>query len=429
MGSRTSLFDPDLSANLGGSSPTKPSGSSTSPINIPETPSAGRPSSRYLSKPILGENTPPSATMLALQNMQVPSEHDATANQANRSPRHNYSPSRYTTNNFEMPPSTLGGPNEGLDQLASQLRGLTNIATNLQHELTSLSRRSKDNATDLMSLKDATNARDEDIRKALKDLSVALNMRLKDLEPLRYHLTEGIQHPSKVPHRNASSGSRRDSSPDANEGPRGESASVALLEKVLREMATKEGMENVLKHVEELKRKDAIMDSDRSVLKMLEEILSVVKEPGVYRALSNANPSSKRGASGAGAGAGVAEGTAAQAMVKASPGLESLLDQVHQDVLDNGSVTHDVRNIVQEVKDEVTYIGREIGRKIREKGLRGDSAYHDDDLDDDNEPVNREEIADIVDTGLNGLRQHLEQIIDESHQRSVEGAMLSHEEL
>src|SRR4051794_20752580 len=33
-------------------------------------------SSRYLSKPILGESTPPSATMLALQNMQLPIDSD-----------------------------------------------------------------------------------------------------------------------------------------------------------------------------------------------------------------------------------------------------------------------------------------------------------------------------------------------------------------
>ncbi|KAF3917324.1 hypothetical protein ABW21_db0200123 [Orbilia brochopaga] len=55
--------------------------------------------------------------------------------------------------------------------LSGQLNNLLAISTSLQKEMVNLSRRSKDNAMDLMSLKEATNNRDEDIRKSLKDLA------------------------------------------------------------------------------------------------------------------------------------------------------------------------------------------------------------------------------------------------------------------
>ncbi|KAK6346953.1 hypothetical protein TWF696_007049 [Orbilia brochopaga] len=58
--------------------------------------------------------------------------------------------------------------------LSGQLNNLLAISTSLQKEMVNLSRRSKDNAMDLMSLKEATNNRDEDIRKSLKDLASGL---------------------------------------------------------------------------------------------------------------------------------------------------------------------------------------------------------------------------------------------------------------
>ncbi|EPS40611.1 hypothetical protein H072_5501 [Dactylellina haptotyla CBS 200.50] len=58
--------------------------------------------------------------------------------------------------------------------LTGQLNNILNISSSLQKEMANLSRRSKDNAMDLMSLKEATNNRDEDIRKSLKDLASGL---------------------------------------------------------------------------------------------------------------------------------------------------------------------------------------------------------------------------------------------------------------
>ncbi|KAK6537704.1 hypothetical protein TWF694_011875 [Orbilia ellipsospora] len=58
--------------------------------------------------------------------------------------------------------------------LSGQLNNLLAISNGLQKEMANLSRRSKDNAMDLMSLKEATNNRDEDIRKSLRDLANGL---------------------------------------------------------------------------------------------------------------------------------------------------------------------------------------------------------------------------------------------------------------
>jgi len=48
------------------------------------------------------------------------------------------------------------GP-QNLEALSDQILSLTSIATGLQKEMSQLSRRSRDNATDLLSLKEATN--------------------------------------------------------------------------------------------------------------------------------------------------------------------------------------------------------------------------------------------------------------------------------
>ena len=122
---------------------------------MPTPTASGTPS--HLNKPILGENTPPSATMLALQNMRSRVESET--------------PLANTTTNA----SALVRTPQTFDAISSQILSLTSIATNLQREMAQLSRRSKDNATDLISLKEATNARDEDIRKSLKDLVKGLD--------------------------------------------------------------------------------------------------------------------------------------------------------------------------------------------------------------------------------------------------------------
>lgn len=251
-------------------------------------------SNRYLSKPILGESTPPSATMLALQNMQLPRESEVHPKSDDSDP--------FIVSNDSNPSS--------LDSLSTQIHSLTDIASNLQREMAQLSRRSKDNATDLVSLKAATNARDEDIRKSLRDLSSSLSAKFLDSDAAtRWDFSTLLGSDKDINNRDS------DSSPNSKKSysvPRMQSpnpfaaamerelcgspapisdgsASIALLEKVLREMATKEGQDKLVELAEELKARPATdasgSHSESNITEMLEEILNVVKEDAGHKAL------------------------------------------------------------------------------------------------------------------------------------------------
>ncbi|KAF3942353.1 hypothetical protein ABW19_dt0209311 [Dactylella cylindrospora] len=89
-------------------------------------------------------------------------------------PHHAPSTSNTPTPSFSTDRFTSAINTGDFQVLSGQLTNLLNITTNLQKEMSNLSRRSKDNAMDLMSLKEATSNRDEDIRKSLKDLTVGL---------------------------------------------------------------------------------------------------------------------------------------------------------------------------------------------------------------------------------------------------------------
>ncbi|KAL4811499.1 hypothetical protein BDV18DRAFT_129490 [Aspergillus unguis] len=243
-------------------------------------------SNRYLSRPLFGESTPPSATMLALQNMQLPPDNDPHTRSKEGG-------------GIEHKPAQ----SNSFDFLSNQILSLTDIASNLQREMTQLSRRSKDNATDLVSLKAATNARDEDIRKSLRDLSSNLASKFLDGDAATRWDISALLGPENAinqldedssPNSKKSYSVPRMQSPNpfipptdrefcASPGPMTDgSASIALLEKVLREMATKEGQENLQELVEELKSRPVSGESSKSgdsaMAEMLEEILNIVKE-------------------------------------------------------------------------------------------------------------------------------------------------------
>ncbi|KAI5294358.1 hypothetical protein KEM52_004189 [Ascosphaera acerosa] len=262
-------------------------------------------------------------------------------------------------------------------------------------------------------------------------------MRMKDLEPLRHHLTQGLQSQQQKPASRRSSPSRdRASSPrpshkaqrarrgsDGSEvgtGIADRAVSLELLSKIMRDMSTREGMEAVLRHVEDVRKKENATDADTRVLTMLEEILTVATEPGVLRALS-------------GAKATAGSGDSAE--------LDESLKQVQSSLQATSHMTADVKTLVEEVKQGITALGSDIGERLakqqqqpqQRRRQRADTPAEDgseaDEEDDDDEPASLEEIAEIVDTGLNALRRHLEEIIDDSHRRSVQSAALSRNEL
>lgn len=388
-------------------------------------------SNRYLSRPILGESTPPSATMLALQNMQLPRESESPSpnNQSQTSPP------RPKNHNF--------------DSLASQIYSLTDIASNLQREMANLSRRSKDNATDLVSLKAATSSRDEDIRKSLRDLSSHLSTKFLDHDfGTRWDTSSFLgsgdgsnqKEPDSSPSSKKSYSMPRATSPSffaatmerdlcGSPAPISDgSASIALLEKVLREMATKEGMEKLIELVEEARSRSATDASgasdDSAIKKMLEEILDLVKEDPGSKALvrSGAVPNGSSPSDGANF-----TGTRSRSLDLAqthSPAREfagnensmgeilSILKRVRSSVMEGGGMTNEVKALVRELRGEVLGMGRNLARQLEEVDAARSAA------DDKPIPPGKEDISAIVDSALHALRSQMASILAENRHHS-----------
>ncbi|EEH04845.1 conserved hypothetical protein [Histoplasma capsulatum G186AR] len=436
--SRSSPFDAD-----GGRTREKSPSRVKTPTSAGKDPSNFRASSRYLSKPILGENTPPSATMLALQNMQLPIEIDSPTKGAS-----NYTPSPQP---------------QDFSSLSSQISSLTSIATALQQEMSQLSRRSKDNATDLLSLKAATNARDEDIRRSLKDLATNLTGKLLENESSQstglygHSGSAGFMLDSKA-HDATSPCSRKSYTLPRMQSPNSfaatiereltaspsistdGSASIALLEKVLREMATKEGQEKLLKLMDEVKsRPSGAQSTDNAMSRMLEEILNLIKQNSTNHALvpSRHGP----GANGSGdkppsleldyeaprsgplcrnteaetpnrnKNRSLDSGSTTQATDTVSREILTILNKVKSSVADGGGLTNEVKALVRELRGEVLGMGREIARKLEEADAEHAS-------DQAIPPGARaEEVAHIVNSALMDLRVHMEQVINENQHR------------
>ncbi|CAG8898292.1 unnamed protein product [Penicillium egyptiacum] len=401
-------------------------------------------SSRYLSKPILGESTPPSATMLALQNMQLPLEPDPP------------SPSK--------PPKLIAAPlepqphptkNTSMDSLSNQIHSLTDIASSLQREMMNLSRRSKDNATDLVSLKAATNARDEDIRKSLKDLSSHLTNKYLDADATRFdfsNLFKGGDGPNpkdpdspvskrsySVPRMPSPNPFAFDRDSCVSPAPISDgSAALALLEKVLREMATKEGEERLLELVEEIKSRPATTasdkDADNKVTVMLEEILNLVKEDPSSKALvrsygvaanlnniesGNASPEQIRSKSMGSVDPETVRALDLSNSDKAgstpnSDELLAILRSVKNSVVEGGGMTNGVKSLVRELRGEVLGMGRELGRRLDEI----ETSRANDEPEDQPRAAGPEEISAIVNRSLDDLKEQLAATINESRQQS-----------
>ncbi|OJJ36633.1 hypothetical protein ASPWEDRAFT_38234 [Aspergillus wentii DTO 134E9] len=399
-------------------------------------------SNRYLSKPILGESTPPSATMLALQNMQLPTEND-TQPQPQPQPRSNSDPF--------LGPSLPNG--SGIESLSGQIHSLTDIASNLQREMANLSRRSKDNATDLVSLKAATNARDEDIRKSLRDLSSNLASRfLENDGAARWDFgafmgsENGInpREPDSSPNSKKSYSAPRMSSPNPFASIEREicgsptpisdgSASIALLEKVLREMATKEGQEKINELVEEIKSRPTFdttdTNTDATTTKMLEEILNIVRADSDSKALIRSgvpplNFDKPRSKSfdpeqafapdmelfdGDNA---VADRPSVEMDRAATEEMLAIMRRVKSSVIEGGGMTNEVKALVRELRGEVLGMGRDLARKLEEVETTRSA-------EDPQPPApSQHEISAIVNESLHDLREQLSCIVNENRHHS-----------
>ncbi|KAI9811747.1 MAG: hypothetical protein M1827_005292 [Pycnora praestabilis] len=425
------------------------------------TPTA-RPSARQPPRSILGENTPPqSSTMLALQTMPSSGNLDAALS------------------NITNSSSVIRTP-QTFDAISTQILSLTSIATNLQREMAQLSRRSKDNATDLVSLKEATNARDEDIRMSLRELVSNLSAGLLGSsgdgsrgnshrgERGETFLLDNKPHAPqpttkkafalpRIPSPNSFAATiereiANSPSPYSLDG----AASLALLEKVLREMGTKEGQERLLSSLSGIVEK---MNEDGSqTAQKLEEVVDFCKKISGSQAISDAvgirNGTGTTSGKGNGGGDGPPklvldfEDTNLGALTRVSRDVKTqqdvtptipapimdgegrkpysspraadfvggdmlkLLRKLKDSSTETGGLTAEVKALVRELRGEVLGMGRELGRKLEEVDTsRGQEVAQE-------EGPGREELAKIVQEGLAELREHMDRVIREKRRQS-----------
>lgn len=393
--------------------------------------------------------------MLALKEMVVPKDLDpALADITNTSTSSHRQPG--DTTNSSTP--THRQP-QSFDAISSQILGLTTIATSLQKEMAQLSRRSKDNATDLISLKEATNSRDEDIRKSLKDL--ASNLTTKLLDPDRSDRDGGSRSASSFGHRPGSylldskPHNFGDGLPKSFSLPRMGSpgisaselsssswnagmerpASLALLGKIFDEMGTKEGQDSLAVTLGELKNISKISKTDPQLTKKLEEILILVKDSSAgSRALV------PRRDQGNGAGSqpprldvdfdpkpaplvqtsrevtpqrqNSKAGISAKAADFVNEDLQKLLQKMKDSIAHGGGMTAEVKKDLRELRAQVLIQGRDIAEKLDHAESTKNSSR------DDAKGPGREEIAQIVQDGLFELREHMENLMRERRRQS-----------
>ncbi|KAI9771967.1 MAG: hypothetical protein M1839_002560 [Geoglossum umbratile] len=453
----------DVGRELGERSPEKSPSRAGTPSHYTRDIGRDTPSIRQPLRPaksILGENTPPtSATMLAIQNMPIPSVPDPPKAEPTYS-------------------SALIRTPQTFDALSTQILSLTSIATNLQREMAQLSRRSKDNATDLISLKEATQARDEDIRLSLRELvrnlSHGIFTRAPEPGSRSVHdsngergsfFLESTPHTSspgagihtktvllpRIPSPNTFAVSlEREyaASPHHVEG----TASLAMLEKIIREMGTKEGQERLLSSLSELVEK---MNKDgMETAKKLEEIVDFLKmSSGAQVTVHQSRPVSTTGngigngdgppqlnpdsdASRSGPlakttkdmakhnnpspmGTGLGGGTDGRKPF-ASPraadfvgeDILKILRRLKDSVTENGGLTAEVKALVRELRGEVLGMGRELGRKLDEaSSSRGQDSP-------DQGVADKEELTRIVEEGLAELKDHMDRVFRENRRQS-----------
>ncbi|KAL5120757.1 hypothetical protein ACEQ8H_001237 [Pleosporales sp. CAS-2024a] len=378
-------------------------------FEIKDTP-ATRPSHRA----ILGENTPPSATMVALQTMTIP-------------PHILDPPLQNVTNSpVRSPPAPVA---QSMDSISTQLLSINSIVSSLQKDMSQLSRRSKDNATDLISLKEATNSRDEDIRKSLKDLLHTMAAQKQQQTPAAgppdasrsssLNLQDPHMTPTKqftFPRMPSSNGwvDERVGSPNpySVEG----AASVAMLEKIIREMVTKDGQERLIASLQKLVDK-----ATGETAKKVTELAEFVKQGSTAHAMAASGaPGSASFQPSPGSGALTRTMTDAYPSGKAytspkaadfvSDEMLKFLRKIKDSVAESGCVTMSTKTLVQELRGEVLGMGRELARKIEAAEQARSMESTSDSYQD---------VSAIVQEGLASLKEHMDKVMRDRRRQSM----------
>ncbi|KAK5064771.1 hypothetical protein LTR84_000605 [Exophiala bonariae] len=390
------------------------------------------------------ENTPPGSNMLALQAMRA---------------RQDTPPLSDITNSASPGPQ----PIYSFDALSSQILGLTSIVTNVQKEMASLNKRSKDNYSDLMSLKDATTTRHQDIQQSLRNLVSGLEVKLTNLDArllaapdasrstpnMGFYLDEKAHNGSPRP---KSFGLPRIGSPSSFSAAFEReltaspslacvdgAASIALLEKVLREMATREGQEVIMNTLEAVKSQALVRTEkaspsqpfvDPSMMSKLEDILIIMKDmkdnSGSKALIRSAGADHSKSPSNvdmyldAGAMSTTKSSNEGKPSAMASEAITEeimrMLKSVKQSLAQGGGLTNEVKVLVRELRGEVLGMGREIARKLDQPGSPKKSTSTTSEV----QAATRDEISAVVQEGLAELKEHMHLVVQENNERSLE---------
>ncbi|KAK7755075.1 hypothetical protein SLS62_002890 [Diatrype stigma] len=429
---------------------------------------AVRPSmARRAQQSILGESTPPqSATMLALQNMGGPLPREAEAHPPHAAAMNN--------SNSNSNPNSQAKGGASWDHLSGQIISLTSIATALQKEMSQLSRRSRDNATDLMSLKEATHARDEDIRKSLRELVANIDGVRSSREnhnrenhnrdtysggmypESKAHSTSPISRNARPfslpripsPHSFAASIDRESVLSTPSLVPSESPATIALLEKIIREMGTKDGQETVINQLTELAEKLAGMASSAKVEELISYMRAVSHDQSIVPA------SGGRGGGGGGTTRSrhvgfdddddgepgpreldwsdrngtmtqrIEHQLATQQRPSSAPSragdllnddVLNVIRSVKDSVAQGGGMTAEVKALVRELRGEVLGMGRDIARKLDEVDASATNK---------NETPSKKDVSKIVEEGLDEMKLHMNQLLRE-HRRASASSLKS----
>lgn len=386
------------------------------------------------------ENTPPGTGILTLHGAR--GRQDAT-------------PLSDITNGTPLPPQ----PSYSFDSLSSQILSLTNLVTNIQKEMMSLNKRSKDNHGDITSLKIAATARDEDLYKNLRELVNGLESKFTNLDARLLSGHEDSRHGSNLGmylDEKAHNGSPRKSFGLPRIGsPSGFSmsidreltaspslacvdgaASIALLEKVLREMATREGQDAIWSTLESVKsqapvRRETAPSSsqpmvDPIMMAKLEDILVIMRDlrqqsnskalirstgPETAKSSSNTEDYLDNGVVSRSKVANEdRNSTSASNFVNDE--MMKLMKSIKQSLAQSGGLTNEVKILVRDLRGEVLGMGREIARKMEQTSVEKKGSAE--------SPVaTPEEISSIVHSGLAELKESMHQIVESSRQRSA----------
>lgn len=370
--------------------------------------------------------------MLAIQNMKVP-EDDAPLGDIT---------------NFSTPTQPPSSNPQSFESIHTQMLNLTAIANALQKEMTALSRRSKDNATDLISLKEATKGRDEDIRKSLRELvssarasdagllcppdhsvtrpNSALGITPSFLDHKIHHsppFGKSISLPKIPPVHSFEVNSEHDRAASPSLYSVEGAASVAMLEKIIREMVTKEGQERLISQLSELLDKSNKESSDTS--KKVAELVEFIQDKSTSKALVRHNNRKSSVLSDAasiddsrdvvprGDRRKISERHTPQPQASmVTDEFQKLLQKTKDSVMQGGAMTGEVKTLLRELRGEVLGMGRELGRKLErlENSTNGRS--------NSPEGVSRLDLEEVVQEGLADLKDQMDHVIQTRRRQS-----------